>query len=190
MKVTGTNPVHLLLRALRERIAGAKEPPVSALNTELEFDNVVSPAVKAVDTYVADEMWSNAVSVGNDQVPVMTGKTRVSISAAAVDSINSMQQHERGRSWERSSIDVAPFFPQQNSKIMDINLEDATPFTPSTADIQEAMENVASALNGQRLHWTMQHQPVEQNISWTSVLSRLGVITVGLMILLWVVSSL
>lgn len=192
MKVSGANPVHALFAILRQRVQGTQKLPAALLRPEAPQqvrDTVQaagSPGIKETTAGID----SHGVTSNDDASAVAMARLRSNISFASADGVNKLNQFESGRSWELASLDTHVLHAPQKSGPHDSHAHSATRFTPTPADMSEAME-VLSALNSRpQLYGGQARQDAKSDMGWKQIAGRAATIFLGVSILIVVLSAL
>jgi hypothetical protein len=190
MKVSGANPVHALFTLLRERALGAQKlPGAKLLPDALEQVRGSVQTAKSPDIAAEASKIDPPVATSNDDA--LTGaiaRLRSNISFVSADGVNKLSQFESARSWERASLD--PMVPPPESNQRAIPAESATRFTPSQADIREAMDILAALNNRQQLYGSQSRSGANSDLGWKQIAGRVATIFLGVSILIAVLSAL
>jgi hypothetical protein len=191
MKVSGANPVHALFTLLRERTLGAQKLPGALLRPDaLEKVRGLVQTAKSPDNAEEASKIDAAVATSNDEaMAVAIARLRSNISFVAADGVNKLSQFESGRSWERAPIDP-PSSPPPELNPRAVQAESATRFTPSQADIREAMDILAALNSRQQLYGDQSRHGAKSDLGWKQIAGRVATIFLGVSILLAVLSAL
>jgi len=192
MKVSGANPVHALFAILRQRVQDAQKLPGALLRPEVlqQVKDTIQTARSLGTAEETAKLDSSVVTPNDDAVAVAMARLHSNISFAAADGVNKLNQFESGRSWELAALDVPALQPHSKSSPNAIHFDGATRFTPSSADINEAME-VLAALNSrpQPFGGQSRHE-AKSDMGWRQIAGRAATILLGISILIVVLSAL
>jgi hypothetical protein len=192
MKVSGANPVHALFSLLRERALGSQKLPgaISRPDAPELVRASVQPAKSPDIVEDAPRIDSSVPTSNDDATAVAIARLRSNISFVAADGVNKLSQFENGRSWERASLDLPASPPPPESNPRAIHAENATRFTPSQADIREAMDILAALNSRQQLYGSHSRHEARSNLEWKQIAGRFATIFLGVSILIAVLSVL
>jgi hypothetical protein len=192
MKVSGANPVHALFAMLRQRIHGAQKLPEAQLRPEAsqQARDTVQTARSLDTSEETARIDSPVVTPNDDAMAVAVARLRSNISFAAADGVNKLNQFESGRSWELATPDIPAPQPHSKSNPHVILVEGATRFTPSPADISEAMEVLAALNSRPQLYGSQMRQDAKSDMGWKQMAGRAATIFLGVSILIVVLSAL
>ena len=192
MKVSGANPVHALFSILRQRVQGAQKLPGALLRPEAlqQVKDTIQTARSPVTVEETAEIDSPVVMPNDDPMAVAMARLRSNISFAAADGVNKLNQFESGRSWELASLDASASQTSQKSSPHAIHVEGAMRFTPSPADINEAMEVLAALNSRPQLYGGQVRQEAKSDMGWKQIAGRAATIFLGVSILIVVLSAL
>jgi hypothetical protein len=101
-----------------------------------------------------------------------------------------LNQLESGRSWELASLDASASQTSQKPGPHAIHVEGAMRFTPSPADISEAMEVLAALNSRPQLYGGQVRQETKSDMGWKQIAGRAATIFLGVSILIVVLSAL
>jgi hypothetical protein len=192
MKVSGANPVHALFTLLRERTLGAQKLPGAMLRPDA-LEQVRGPVktVKSPDIAEDAPKVDAAVAAPNDDATTAAvARLRSNISFVAADGVNKLSQFESGRSWERAPIDLPASPPPPELNPRTVQAESATRFTPSQADIREAMDILAALNSRKQLYGDQSRLGAKSDLGWKQIAGRVATIFLGVSILIAVLSTL
>ena len=192
MKVSGANPVHALFAILRQRVHGAQKLPGVLLRPEAlqQVKDTIQTARSPVTVEETAEIDSPVVMPNDDPMAVAMARLRSNISFAAADGVNKLNQFESGRSWELASLDASASQTSQKSSPHAIHVEGVMRFTPSPADINEAMEVLAALNSRPQLYGGQVRQEAKSDMGWKQIAGRAATIFLGVSILIVVLSAL
>jgi len=192
MKVSGANPVHALFSILRQRVQGAQKLPGALLRPEAlqQVKDTIQTARSPVTVEETAEIDSPVVMPNDDPMAVAMARLRSNISFAAADGVNKLNQFESGRSWELASLDASASQTSQKPSPQGIYVEGAMRFTPSPADISEAMEVLAALNSRPQLYGGQVRQEAKSDMGWKQIAGRAATIFLGVSILIVVLSAL
>jgi hypothetical protein len=116
-------------------------------------------------------------------------RLRSNISFVAADGVNKLSQFESGRSWERAPIDPPPVSPPPpESNPRGVQADSATRFTPSQADIREAMDILAALNSRPQFFGDQSRHAAKSDLGWKQIAGRFATIFIGVSILIAVLS--
>jgi hypothetical protein len=192
MKMSGANPVHALFAILRQRVQGAQKLPGALLPPEAlqQVRDTLQTAGSPGTAEEAAKIDSPVITPNDDAMAVAMARLRSNISFAAADGVNKLNQFESGRSWELASHDAPASQPPPKSSPHAIHAEGAMRFTPSPADISEAMEVLAALNSRPHLFGGQVRQEARSDMGWKQIAGRAATIFLGVSILIVVLSAL
>ncbi len=192
MKVSGANPVHALFAILRQRVPRAQRLPGALLRPEAlqQIRDTIRPA-KSLGAAEETAKIDSAVAAPNDDAMAVTmARLRSHTSFAAADGVNKLNQFESGRSWELASLDPPVLQPPPGPNPRDVHAESATRFTPSPADINEAMDVLAALNSRPQFYGGQSRREAKSDMGWKQIAGRAATIFLGVSILIVVLSAL
>jgi hypothetical protein len=192
MKVSGANPVHALFAILRQRVQGAQKLPGVLLRPEAlqQPRDTIQTARSAGIAEETARIDSPVVTPDDDAMAVAMARLHSNISFAAADGVNKLNQFESGRSWELAALDPPASQPHSKSSPHAIHIDGAMRFTPSSADISEAMEVLAALNSRPQLFGGQSRHEAKSDMGWKQIAGRAATIFLGVSILIVVLSAL
>lgn len=192
MKVSGANPVHALFAILRQRVPGAQRLPGAQLRPEplQQLRDTIQTAKTSGAAEETVKIEPAATAPNDDAMAVAMARLRSHISFAAADGVNKLNQFESGRSWELASLDPPVLQPPPEPNPRAAHAESATRFTPSPADISEAMDVLAALNSRPQFYGGQSRRKAKSDMGWKQIAGRVATIFLGISILIVVLSAL